>query len=575
MLIINSNLNALKAQAKLNAASRNLGRGFERLSSGLRINGAKDDAAGLQITTRMSAQMRGTRQAVRNSSDGLSYLQTAEGALQESANILQRMRELVVQSGNEILSESDRGAIQGELDQLKQELDRINETTNFNNQQVFSQHKTISVKQSLANNGELNGYKVDYELDLDAGAPADFVARRDAVIANLKDNWLREAEDLVEQSFGLSGNGGTIRVTFDTEAGDPAGASAPGDVVAFVASSDPQRLHIDLNDFENDNQPNGGQPPQYSDRVIAHEFVHIAMNATNTRQASNSDSAWFNEGAAELLHGAADTRLRGRSDAQIAAMVGDAFNAQGFNGQDIDYGGAYIAAAFLHDKIIDQGGEGIKDLFAALQTNNNFNAALSLAGYGNRADFDADFAANGAAFGENLRDQSLATGDTGSAYGSILGGGQTFTQESIIPNESFVGEEKQGGTALTLQIGANADEELSTFIGSFNTHALGIAELDIVNFEKVEAALYGVDDALHYLSNQRSKFGALQNRLESTINSLENFEEKTAGSRSRIMDADFAEETAHLTRSQILQQASTSILAQANSSNQIVLSLLG
>ena len=442
MLIIRSNLASLKAHAKLTNTTRQLSRGFERLASGLRINGARDDAAGLQISTRMTAQVRGARQSVRNASDGLSYLQTAEGALEETTNILQRMRELVVQSGNEILASSDRQSIQGELDQLRSELDRINETTQFNKQQVFSQHKTISVKQSLANGGKLNGYQVDYELDLEAGAPADFTARRDSVIANLKSSWLQEAEALVEEQYGLIGNGGTIRVTFDPEAGDPAGANAPGDIVAFVASSNPQRLHIDLNDFSTDNQPNGGNPPQYSDRIIAHEFVHVAMNATGTRQASNSDSAWFNEGAAELIHGAADTRLRGRSDAAIATMVNNAFDATGFNGNSIDYGGAYIAAAYIHDQVIQNGGQGIRDIFDALQSGNSFNQAQSLAGYGSRADFDADFLANGASFGQSLRDQSLATGDTGSAHGAILGGGQVFNQESILPNESYEGEER-------------------------------------------------------------------------------------------------------------------------------------
>ena len=143
-----------------------------------------------------------------------------------------------------------------------------------------------------------------------------------------------------------------------------------------------------------------------------------------------------------------------------------------------------------------------------------------------------------------------------------------------MPNESYVGEEKNGGVALNLQIGSDAGNELSTYIASFNSHALGLAELDITDFDNVDAALYGMDDALNFVSKQRSNMGALQNRLESTINSLEVFDEKTAGSRSRIMDADFASETALLTRSQILQQASTSILAQANGSSQIVLSLL-
>ena len=570
MLIINSNLSSLKAHSQMNKTSLKVSRGFERLSSGLRINSAKDDAAGLQISTRMSAHIRGVQQASRNALDGMSYLQTAEGALGETTNILQRMRELVVQAGNEIISDPDRTAIQNELGQLRDEINRINGATEFNGQQIFSQHKTISVAQSLDHGGELNGYTIDYELDLDAGAPADFADRRDSVIANLQSSWLRESEKLVEESFGLTGNGAAVRVTFDREAGDDASASALGGFVAFVASSDPQRLHIDLHDFPSDNQPHGGNAPQYSDRILAHEFVHLAMNANNIRQ-SGVDSKWFNEGAAELVHGAADTRLAFRDNATIDAMVADAFNDD-----PINYGGAYIAAAYLHDQIQQNGGEGVKDFFSALKSNgNDYESALGLAGYANHAAFATDFAANGSAFGRDLRDQSEATGDTGSLNGSILGGGAVLNQEDIVPNDVYSGTEKRGGIALSLQIGADEGQELNTYIGSFNADALGLTSLDVTDFNQYDAMLYSVDDALNYVSNRRSEFGALQNRLESTINSLAVARETTSASRARIRDADIAHETSELTQAQIIQQASVSVLSQANASPQLVLSLLG
>ena len=136
-LFINTNASALNAQRQLNSTTNSLGRSFERLSSGLRINGAKDDAAGLSITTRFSAQIRGLNQAVRNSNDGISLAQTAEGALNETTNILQRIRELAVQSANDTNNSNDRASLNAEVDQLKAELNRIAETTNFNGNNVL------------------------------------------------------------------------------------------------------------------------------------------------------------------------------------------------------------------------------------------------------------------------------------------------------------------------------------------------------------------------------------------------------------------------------------------------------
>ena len=153
-LFINTNIGSLNAQRQMTSTSRSLGRSFERLSSGLRINGAKDDAAGLSITTRFSAQIRGLNQAVRNSNDGISLAQTAEGALNETTNILQRMRELAVQASNDTNNDSDRGSLQAEVAQLKSELDRIAETTNFNGNKILSGDYLAKDLQVGANVGE-------------------------------------------------------------------------------------------------------------------------------------------------------------------------------------------------------------------------------------------------------------------------------------------------------------------------------------------------------------------------------------------------------------------------------------
>ena len=160
-LFINTNQSALNAQRQLTSTSNSLSTSFERLSSGLRINGAKDDAAGLSITTRFSAQIRGLNQAVRNSNDGISLAQTAEGALNETTNILQRIRELAVQSANDTNNDADRGSLQAEVGQLKKELDRIAETTNFNGNKILDGTFLSKDIQVGANVGETINVSID------------------------------------------------------------------------------------------------------------------------------------------------------------------------------------------------------------------------------------------------------------------------------------------------------------------------------------------------------------------------------------------------------------------------------
>jgi len=221
-LFINTNLGSLNAQRQLNSTSLQLGRSFERLSSGLRINSAKDDAAGLSITTRFTAQIRGLNQAVRNSNDGISLAQTAEGALSETTNILQRMRELAVQSANDTNNDSDRASIQGEVAQLKEELDRIASTTNFNGNHIL--------------NGDFLSHKFQVGANVDetisvtiAGASTKDLARQIRVQAN---TFVSTADSLV-----------TNELNFKSAApgADPAGV----DVRAAVAGDD--QLSTSLN----------------------------------------------------------------------------------------------------------------------------------------------------------------------------------------------------------------------------------------------------------------------------------------------------------------------------------------
>ncbi len=214
-LFVNTNASALNAQRQLNSTSNSLGRSFERLSSGLRINGAKDDAAGLSITTRFSAQIRGLNQAVRNSNDGISLAQTAEGALNETTNILQRIRELAVQSSNDTNNDSDRASLQAEVSQLKSELDRIAETTNFNGNKVLDGTFLAKDIQVGANVGETLSVSIDAAATKDLARQARYEG----------DSFVSAASFTAAGNFALSQagtNGGTFVDVRATVAADDA-----------------------------------------------------------------------------------------------------------------------------------------------------------------------------------------------------------------------------------------------------------------------------------------------------------------------------------------------------------------
>jgi flagellin len=200
-LYINTNIGALNAQRQMNATSRNLSRSFERLSSGLRVNGAKDDAAGLSITTRFTAQIRGLNQAVRNSNDGISLAQTAEGALNETTNILQRIRELAVQSANDTNNESDRNSLQAEVAQLKSELDRIAETTNFNGNQILNGDFLAQDLQVGANVGETISVSVKGAGTRDLARQVRFELSASVGASSLSNNDIQFSSEVTKGAF--------------------------------------------------------------------------------------------------------------------------------------------------------------------------------------------------------------------------------------------------------------------------------------------------------------------------------------------------------------------------------------
>ncbi|MFP5404345.1 MAG: flagellinolysin [Gammaproteobacteria bacterium] len=575
-LQLNTNLPAMNSARNLAASESMLGRTLQRLSSGLRINSARDDAAGLAISERFTTQIRGINQAVRNANDGISMLQTAEGALSAVSGSLQRIRELAVQAANATNSDSDRAAMQQEAAQLVAEIDRVGRTTTFNGEQVFASSTTSAV-----------------------GDPDQL-----AVVDGLMSGWLQQAESMIEQYFGLTGDGAGLRIeltTFTDGAGGVAarvGGAIPG---SYSGKATNVVLQVDMADFVPPNPPNGGSAPLYHDRTIAHEMVHAVMyRSTNIGSMSNPalDQTWFLEGAAEFIAGG-DERLlasvNGIGTGGLMTRAGSfGTQAGAWGGDSHDYAAGYAAVRYLHQQIKDTGGQGIKDVMLHLTNNPSatLDDAIAAASNGRFADSNDFFTnathgfnAQGAAFITGL---DLANADTGAIGGLDADGGPVKTAESVVPTgSSRSGTDQLAGFAeewetltnaapvalnKTLQIGANVGETLDVSTTAMNGTALDILDVDLVT--GYNQAISKMDRALDYVSSQRARIGAQLNRLESTIANLQGNAESMTASRSRVMDADYAAETADLTRTQILQQAGTAMLAQANALPQSILALL-
>ena len=562
-LTINSNPISLSSRRNLEESEASVSVSLRRLASGLRINSAKDDAAGLAISERFTSQIRGQNQAARNANDGISLLQTAEGAVSTVASNLQRIRELAVQSANATNSASDRQALQQEVNQLAGEIDRISQTTEFNGLKVFDQNRNKVT--GLSNTAQ------------------------DAVIEGLQGGWLEESENLIQRYYGISGNGNAISIELNTFS-DGAGNTA-AKVVSAVGPSGPGtsiKLQVDMADFVPPNLPNGGNAPYYNDRIIAHEMVHAVMatSASWGELVNSAASTWFIEGAAEFIHGAEERVV---ADG-ITATLADDIAAWG--GTSVDYSAAYVAVRYLHEKIQAAGGEGVQDMIQYLHSNTGktLNDAFANASHGafaNTTAFKSDFDLNKAAFVSTF---DLSNADTGAIGGLDVDGGLERTATNVVPDfglrtgtnvlagfsEAWEDLSKAGGTGnvLSFQVGANAGQTVDTSIGGVNLGSLGLTDLDISTYDGASLAMRHIDKALSYVNSTRAAFGAQMSRFESTINNLQISSENMSMSRSRILDADFAKETAALSRAQILQQAGTAMVAQAIQLPRGVLALL-
>lgn len=480
VMSINTNLASMNAQRNLGKVQNMLNNSLQRLSSGLRVNSAKDDAAGLAISNRMGAQVRGLNQAVRNSNDGISLAQTAEGAMQEVTANLQRIRELAVQSANDTNSTADRSSLNAEATQLIAEIERVATTTSFNGKVLLDGSFGSASFQVGANQGQQIAFGM-----ISVRSSALGVGSGSSYSASINGAVMTDGAALAAGDIQINGYqvGATSSDGVST-------ASASGSAIAKAAA---------INAIS-------------GDTGVTAKVNATTVSATATSAASSSTGIVINgvaidDTAAATSGGSAKLRA-----AEIVAAINEKSNLTG------------VVAT------LTAGTTGGYTLTAA--DGRNINIAVNSAG------------ASGLSAGTTLADIDLSS--TSSSGIVLSGAGATA---AII-----------GSAATTADAAASA--------------GAGVSSLDLSTASGAGNAITIVDAALATIDSARGNLGAVQNRFESTIANLQNVAENLSAAKSRIVDADFAAETAGMTKAQVMQQAGVAMLAQANQLPQTVLSLL-
>jgi len=482
MTVINTNLSSIQSQNSLRITSGKLATAMERLSSGVRINAAKDDAAGLAISTRMTAEIKGLAGAVRNANDGISLTQTAEGALESINNNLQRIRELAVQSSNATNSSSDRIAMNNEARQLVDEIDRVASNASFNGIKLLN--GTFSGKALQVGSG--NGSNDRITLTIDGAASASLGVSMNASYSTSAGSVT--AEELTQG--GLSING----------------VQVPSTMSDGVSNNDPAASAI------------------------------AKANAINS--VSGATGVWATVGAA--------------TQAYIAQVGGGTFNLT-VNGVEVSG-----TTTSLTDAVINA-----SEIAAA------FNAKAAQTGVTATVTGDNQYTLT-AADGRNINMVVNTAGDAGVAESGPSANSKVTGTITLTSSENGI---TLGGSQAGVHEAIGTAAGTVTMVTNPNIPR-GVDGVDLTSVQGSQDALATLDSAINAITNSRAKLGAYQNRLTAAVQNIDNSAMNLQASRSRIMDTDYATETTNLAKAQIIQQAATAMLAQANQSAQSVLALL-
>lgn len=625
MLSVQTNILALNANRQLGLTTKGNAKTSEKLSSGYRINRAADDAAGLSISEKMRRQIRGLTQAAANAQDGISLVQIGEGALNEVHDMLQRANELSVKAATGTLQDADRAMIDAEIQQLKSEIDKTAQNTTFNEINIFPEDGL----QPEAGFSEVYEFDLTYNLadgsvtingmsDNVSGADAAMsraavnpTASGGALATKLATDFIPEAATKIFDAFPSLKNeigSETLNIKITVKSLDGKGQMLARAGYSYYPSGSPTKrgfnleIQFDSNDFKMADAEGTGSMSKELQSTVAHELMHSVMQYVIPIKMKKELPEWFTEGVAQLSGGGFPTNWNNTliAYAKLLTDENDASQDAGiknylkkYTPAKRPYGHGYLAAAYA-GWLANGGGAvtsaniaaGMDKILGELIKGSSFTSAIQKCtgvsastitssitnGSGDALEFVRKLSYNSLGGAGSVITSTL--GVAGVIDGSGGGGGPVTPVDPSDPSNQPIGVAGEN-KLLELQVGAEPGQHIAVPLYQMSTDALGLSATNVKTTDDADLAIDEIKAAIHMVSNVRSEYGAIQNRLEHTINNLKNIAENTAAAESRIRDADIAEEMVDYSNNQILMQAGASMLSQANQQSERILTLLG
>lgn len=617
MLSIRNNMPAWNAGRQFGINNCSNTKTMEKLSSGYRINRGADDAAGLSISEKMRRQIRGLTQATANAQDGTSLVQSAEGALQEVHEMLHRINELAIKAANGTLSDDDRQLVDDEIQEIKAQIDASAHHTVFNERKLFpddglsprSENVMKSYKFDLTCNLQDGTIEVESARDTGAAGRAGVDVTSGSVLAEkiakeFVPNAVRQIFDAfpaLEQATGTTPIKMALNVAF---------IDGPNNTLAYAqysygGSGRPvsMLIKVDSADFSDADAEGTGSKAEVLESTIAHELMHTVMqyNLTDGMSGRKGEKypTWFVEGTAQLAGGGFTTgwndtllyyakKLQSDQDDSQDGNIGAYLKRFTMNGRP--YGHGYLGAAYI-GYLANGGGavtganiaNGMNKVFEDLLAGKSLGDAIKGRTGKTESEIAKLFSNGDKDFVEFVRKLAYESRDgAGSVITNALSEGGTSILGATAPEQLFgidpskIAVDLSGGAKLGILVGTDAQEDEFIYIDLYqmDANALGITDTNVKTIEDAADAVSAAKNAITYVSNVRSQYGAIQNRLEHTIRNLNNVVENTTAAESRIRDTDMAEEMVRFSNFRILLQAGQSMLAQANHQPDMLLDLL-